>query len=196
MFQVYFEDSGQYICHNKYYGYSLTADGFRQALFTFLYNGHMLRYKVITALLKKLRQLYSVLQSLNTFRFFTSSLLIIYDGKESYKINGPSDENTITLQLLDNRNMVATHDSSNHFSCDKCFTHSDLCQCRNHIKDESPGDNECLSPVVDVCMIDFAHSTHNQMPDSVVSHVGPDDGYLFGLENLIGQLESIQETGK
>lgn len=194
---VYRHDSGRYICHNKYYGHSLTVDGFHQALFNFLYDGHRLCYKVITALIEKLRKLYSVVQGLNTFRFFTSSLLIIYDAKDSYYKNGLSDENNITLQFSDNCNL-AKQESSQHFSsqCDKCSASSDSSVCRNHLTDQSAGDSECLLPIVDICMIDFAHSTHSQMPDSVVSHVGPDEGYLFGLENLIAHLEIILQTGK
>lgn len=174
-------------------------DGFHQALFNFLYDGHRLRYKVITALLEKLRRLYSVVQSLNTFRFFTSSLLIIYDGKESHSKNGITDEKNITLQLSDNRNLPKqeslkqSHSSS---KCDKCSASSDLSVCRTHISDKCAGNSEDSLPIVDICMIDFAHSTHSQMPDSTVSHVGPDEGYLFGLENLINHLELILQTEK
>ncbi|KFM58391.1 Inositol hexakisphosphate kinase 3, partial [Stegodyphus mimosarum] len=44
-------------------------------------------------------------------------------------------------------------------------------------------------------MIDFAHSTHSKMPNPLVTHEGPDEGYLFGLENLIAHLKEIQRTG-
>lgn len=177
----------------------MTVDGFHQVLYEFLHDGHRLRYKVITALLEKLHDLYSVVQSLNTFRFFTSSLLIIYDGKDPYNKNGLNEENNITLQLSENRN-IETQDSSQQpdFSseCDKCSACSDSCLCRNHTVDKTSCVSESAVPIVDVCMIDFAHSTHSQMPDSVVSHAGPDDGYLFGLRNLIEHLETIRLTGK
>ncbi|KFM58392.1 Inositol hexakisphosphate kinase 3, partial [Stegodyphus mimosarum] len=37
--QVYHQESGRYTCHNKYYGRSLTVDGFHQALYNFLHDG-------------------------------------------------------------------------------------------------------------------------------------------------------------
>lgn len=43
---------------------------------------------------------------------------------------------------------------------------------------------------VDVRLIDFAHSTHKGLQDSV-EHEGPDQGFLFGLENLSSILEAI-----
>ena len=50
------------------------------------------------------------------------------------------------------------------------------------------GDNE---DVVDLRIIDFAHSTHEGMRDSVL-HVGPDGGFVFGLNNFIEILEDIK----
>jgi inositol-hexakisphosphate kinase len=44
---------------------------------------------------------------------------------------------------------------------------------------------------VDVRMIDFAHSTHSGYKDSK-KHSGPDNGYLFGLENLIKIFKEIK----
>jgi inositol-hexakisphosphate kinase len=42
---------------------------------------------------------------------------------------------------------------------------------------------ECTA--VDVRMIDFAHSTHSGFQNDTTVHTGPDQGYLFGLKNLI-----------
>lgn len=38
---------------------------------------------------------------------------------------------------------------------------------------------------IDVRMIDFAHSTHQGFSADKTVHEGPDEGYLFGLKNLI-----------
>ncbi|KAG8187650.1 hypothetical protein JTE90_005503 [Oedothorax gibbosus] len=175
--QVYHQESGVYNCHNKYYGRSLTVDGFQQAFFNFLHDGVKLRRNVVSALLEKLRKLHSAIRNLNTFRFFTSSLLIIYNGSEAS-----------SKFLNDNGNKEGKVKTDK--SCDKC---SSVNPCRKHV---SPPRKSNADNVVDVCMIDFAHSTHRDMPDSSVSHEGPDEGYLFGLENLITHLEVIQQAEK
>jgi inositol-hexakisphosphate kinase len=46
-------------------------------------------------------------------------------------------------------------------------------------------------PLVDVRIIDFAHSTHKDLDDPVV-YSGPDSGFLFGLENMIALLKGIE----
>lgn len=46
-------------------------------------------------------------------------------------------------------------------------------------------------PLVDVRIIDFAHSTHKGLGDPVV-YSGPDRGFLFGLENMIALLKGIE----
>lgn len=45
---------------------------------------------------------------------------------------------------------------------------------------------------VDIRMIDFAKSTHQDMDSSFV-HDGPDHGYIFGLTNLIKLLKEISK---
>jgi hypothetical protein len=47
------------------------------------------------------------------------------------------------------------------------------------------------SGLVDVRIIDFAHSTHKGLRDSTL-HVGPDEGFIFGIENFIAILEEIK----
>lgn len=48
-----------------------------------------------------------------------------------------------------------------------------------------------VEPVVDVRIIDFAHSTHQGLADPV-SYTGPDSGFIFGLENMISILKNIE----
>lgn len=96
----------------------------------FFHNGERLRTDVFPSLLDQLTRLLSVVSQLDSFRFFTSSLLIIYDGLDP-------------------------------------------------IKGE-----------IDVRIIDFAHATS---PDRLPLHPGADEGFVFGLQNLI---ELIRELSK
>ncbi|OCT83227.1 inositol hexakisphosphate kinase 1 [Xenopus laevis] len=80
--QVFHVDTGHYLCLNKYYGRGLSAEGFRQALFQYLHNGVRLRFDLFEPILYKLRRLKCVLESQASYRFYSSSLLIIYDGRD------------------------------------------------------------------------------------------------------------------
>ncbi|XP_029548714.1 inositol hexakisphosphate kinase 1 isoform X3 [Salmo trutta] len=80
--QVYQMDTGHYLCRNKYYGRSLSIEGFRHALHQYLHNGASLRKDLFEPMLCKLRSLKAILERQTTYRFYSSSLLIIYEGKE------------------------------------------------------------------------------------------------------------------
>ncbi|CAM2107397.1 inositol hexakisphosphate kinase 3 isoform X1 [Caretta caretta] len=80
--QVYQADTGQFLCKDKYYGRKLSPDGFRQALYQFLHNGNRLRTDVLEPIVSQLKALLSVIKSQSSYRFYSSSLLIIYDGQE------------------------------------------------------------------------------------------------------------------
>jgi len=79
--QVYQLNTGHYLCRNKYYGRGLSSDGFRQALQQYMHNGRGLRRDLVEPILHKLRSLKAVLESQASYRFYSSSLLIIYEGK-------------------------------------------------------------------------------------------------------------------
>lgn len=79
--QVYQLDTGHYLCRNKYYGRGLSIEGFREALFQFLHNGKGLRQDLFEPILNKLRSLKAVLEKQASYRFYSSSLLVIYEGQ-------------------------------------------------------------------------------------------------------------------
>lgn len=166
-FQVYQLDSGHYVCRNKYYGRSLSIEGFGQALYEFLHNGRYLRKDLFDAILQKLRSLKGVLEKQASYRFYSSSLLIIYDGKEKkLELRQNSAETLSQGNLQDSISSLPSSSSS-------------------------MSNTENL-PNIDLRMIDFAHSTYKGFRDDLTVHDGPDRGYIFGLENLINILEKIQ----
>ncbi|XP_028431533.1 inositol hexakisphosphate kinase 1 isoform X3 [Perca flavescens] len=149
--QVYQLSTGHYLCRNKYYGRGLSIEGFREALYQYMHNGKGLRQDLFEPILNKLRTLKAVLERQASYRFYSSSLLIIYEGKAP------------------------------------------------------PSKSDCLPPVpcgpappqqpplVDVRMIDFAHSTFKGFRGDTAIHDGPDRGYVFGLESLVQILESLRD---
>ena len=79
------------MCRNKYYGRKLDVEGFREALCQFLHNGNRLRTDAIIPLVEKLQELKAVLMNLDTYRFYTSSLLLIYEGLDP-ELNGDEED--------------------------------------------------------------------------------------------------------
>ncbi|XP_055390406.1 uncharacterized protein LOC129619262 isoform X2 [Condylostylus longicornis] len=82
--QVYQIDLDQFIKRDKYWGRELNEDGFKNALRKFFYNGIKLRTKIINKVIQKLTQLRNVIEKQSSFRFYSCSLLIVYEGYEDY----------------------------------------------------------------------------------------------------------------
>ncbi|XP_036270574.1 inositol hexakisphosphate kinase 3 [Pipistrellus kuhlii] len=80
--QVYQTDKKHFLCKDKYYGRKLSVDGFRQALYQFLHDGTRLRTELLGPIQRQLQALLSVIRSQSSYRFYSSSLLVIYDGQE------------------------------------------------------------------------------------------------------------------
>jgi len=92
--QVYKTTTHKFKFQSKYYGRSLNQDTFQSALEDFIHNGHELLDHHIPIILRKLRRLAKIIRSLDNYRFYASSLLLIYDGDE----NNPRD---IDIRIID-----------------------------------------------------------------------------------------------
>ncbi|XP_066997568.2 inositol hexakisphosphate kinase 1 [Anabrus simplex] len=232
--QVYQVTTQRFLCRNKFYGRSLSIAGFQQALCQFLHNGARLRSDVLPPLIRRLEELVVVLAHQDSVRFYTTSLLLLYEGNE---VHSPEPchfdfKNTSAVCEFDS----ASRTDEDHRGCmgrrsssaetlspvpDGSFerlitddlphhhrrSSSTLIYEESHGGSSSSPHDSSLStpisplpntlpestsePVVDVRMIDFAHSTHKELDDPVV-YSGPDRGFLFGLENMIALLKGIE----
>ena len=135
----------------------------------FVFNGQTHRLDITQEITKKLTKLRSIISKLNTYRFFSSSLLILYEGEED---TNPPNQDTGVSEYQDNvPTLTANPDSINSTPA-------------TQILDSKP-------PLVDVRMIDFANLTHSGFVNDPVTYDGPDEGYMLGLSTLIKLYESI-----
>lgn len=155
----------------------LCEDGFREELATFLHNGHQFRTELIEPFLHKLRKLYKVIEKQNSFRFYTSSLLLMYEGDVEKIFDDATGSSCSSVKEQETcRKKQDNNKALNSSSLNKVGNNS----------------NNYRSCKVDVRMIDFAHTTYGGFSGDRM-HSGPDTGYLFGLKNLIRILVEIQE---
>ncbi|KAM4701154.1 inositol hexakisphosphate kinase 3 isoform 2-T2 [Discoglossus pictus] len=80
--QVYQANTGEFLCKDKYYGRKLSKEGFRQALYRYLHNGFHLRTDLLDSIISQLKSLRAVIEGQGSYRFYSSSLLIVYNGEE------------------------------------------------------------------------------------------------------------------
>lgn len=66
---------------NKYQGRKLTLPGFKEAIYQFFHDGQRLRGELLSPVLRRLREMQAALEACESYRFYSSSLLIIYDGE-------------------------------------------------------------------------------------------------------------------
>ncbi|XP_032596934.1 nucleolar and coiled-body phosphoprotein 1 isoform X3 [Drosophila grimshawi] len=87
--QTYQADLEQYAKRDKYWGRELNETGFKTALHDFFYNGFRLRTRVIRKILQRLLQLRRVIEKQSSYRFYSCSLLIVYEGYEENPMAHP-----------------------------------------------------------------------------------------------------------
>lgn len=73
-----------YHFYDKFYGYSLNQDTFTAAIKEFVHDSETSTYRVdiLRELVIKLKKLKAVITTLESYRFYSSSLLIIYEGQK------------------------------------------------------------------------------------------------------------------
>ena len=85
---------------DKYAGRTIHFSNFKQSLLSFLDNGTHYLIGFIPTIISKLENLICIVKELPNFRFYASSLLILYDG------NNLLDLNSIDIRMIDFANCV------------------------------------------------------------------------------------------
>ncbi|KAG2224174.1 hypothetical protein INT45_001292 [Circinella minor] len=100
---VYKTNTENFLFQDKYYGRKLDPMTFRNTLGEYLDNGHGCQIQHIPIILRKLRRLAGIIRSLENYRFYASSLLMIYDGD-------PSSTKKIDVRIIDFARCVTQED--------------------------------------------------------------------------------------
>lgn len=172
---------------NKYHGRKLTLTGFKEALFQFFHDGRRLRRELLSPVLRRLQEMQAVLEACESYRFYSSSLLIIYDGdppcsRRSTEDRLSDEEGEEEEEEEEQGAYGFPHNAGGASGSSSCGASSGA--------NSGSGNSR---PVVDVRMIDFAHTTCRHYGEDSVVHEGQDTGYIFGLQNLITFISQLEE---
>lgn len=92
---------------NKYKGREYSEHDFQICLRNFLYNGSIYRTDVIQPIVERFQTLLTNLQAVDCYRFYCSSLLVIYEGDISKK-------SQVEVRMIDFAKSIAKDDLENY----------------------------------------------------------------------------------
>ena len=186
-------------------------------LLCFLHNGICFRSDILPLLIEMLEDLETCIKALPTFRYYSCSLLILYDGaicpKGLREVTPSMQEKDLTGIALRAKKYVedlAAKEKLTGVASNSLLNEASLPPApstpppvdRREAKSQEIQDpslrmsTEELARArshVDLRMIDFAHTTHSGFMDPT-KHVGCDHGYLKGLDTLLKIFREMRRT--
>lgn len=167
--QVWRQDLSDYCWKDKYFGRRLSVDGLREALHDFFHNGLVLKVQAIRSVVKKLKHLREAVEQQTCFRFYSTSLLIAYEGAGT---TDPCVSHVIDSDVLMPEPPAAGRTDVKMID----FAHSIVGRNGSLLLPNS-------SPSLPSPSSAPSSSSHH--------HQGPDQGFLKGLNSLIRMLQQI-----
>lgn len=192
---------------SKFHGRRLTLQDFKEALFQFFHSGRRLRHELLSPVLRRLRDMQAALEACESYRFYSSSLLIIYDGASPQKHTHQHTEDGLSEEEEEEEDEDEEAEAEPEMEEQEVeqvgqvagalsFPHGPSTSSDGGNSGGSSGVRQarlsCSSPMVDVRMIDFAHTTCRHFQGDSVVYEGLDSGYLFGLQNLITIISELE----
>lgn len=162
--------------------------GFLTGLTTFFHNGKDIRRDAISLIISKIKSILRWFESQTQLHFYASSLLLVYEGS-AHRVNGMKHRRVETDSQYNHGSLTRsgrTH--SQPYCTDLSLSERNINGTRGGSVED--GENigmkhqkeDGLEEGVEVKMIDFAH---------VFPSDGPDESYMYGLRNLLSNLEQI-----
>lgn len=219
--QVYRSDTGQLMFMSKFQGRRLTLPDFKEALFQFFHSGRRLQRELLSPVLRKLRDMQAALEACESYRFYSSSLLIIYDGAtaplkhtvhqqpENGRMHHDEDEDDDREDEdedddecgRENQAEPDMEEAEEAGQLEGAFSFANGSSPSSEGGGGKSGESQVhgggsSEPMVDVRMIDFAHTTCRHFQGDSVVYEGLDSGYLFGLQNLITIISELENSSE
>ncbi|XP_003707612.2 inositol hexakisphosphate kinase isoform X2 [Megachile rotundata] len=135
--QVYQADTNHYVKKDKYWGRELNEEGFKAALYRFFHNGFCLRTMVIEKVVSRLEQLRHAIERQSSYRFYSCSLLVVYEGCQTDDLSGLGRSSS-TLRMEEESSDSSFIDDCPH-SSEACYdgdTSNSSTDCNLSIQEE------------------------------------------------------------
>ncbi|ORX61080.1 hypothetical protein BCR36DRAFT_579142 [Piromyces finnis] len=194
--QVYKSATDTTIFRNKYQGRSVSKENFNREILSFFDNGEKLLLHYIPGIIDQLKELYYIIKKLKTFRLYSSSLLLYYDGSWGTKDDTDKQNNKkVKVKLIDfahstnishllrrDEILLKSNDALNekkngsYLIQFKSFKENDI-----NMGNDQSSKNSNINSINEYVSVSYPPTHPNE----------PDNGYLFGLKNLINVFETI-----
>ncbi|XP_064173723.1 inositol polyphosphate multikinase-like [Anguilla rostrata] len=199
--RVYQTSSDTYETYDQHYGRSLVKESLTDGLARFFHNGEGLRKDAVAASVGKVRDVLRWFEGQRRFHFYASSLLFVYEGDVAGRTRdapgagggrGGASASDSHVRALSGTRAPAARDCGG--GCGPVVSHGNP-SGREDVAVQHQGPRVALEgggpkghgpPAgqgqAEVRMIDFAHVFQSETRD---------DSYIYGLKNLLSQLQQI-----
>ncbi|XP_066140215.1 uncharacterized protein Ip6k isoform X1 [Euwallacea fornicatus] len=154
--QVYQTDTDFYYKKDKYWGRELNEEGLKNALRRFFNNGSGLRIFVIKKVLAKLEQLRRIIEKQSCYRFYSCSLLVVYEGSTPQLATSSCIPEPEILDPVFSNNFRTSTSKRNVAS--SCFYDADTSNSSNDFNSSFNSTDFSNSAVFNCSSSDFGHS--------------------------------------
>lgn len=169
--QVYQADTDNYVKRDKYWGRELSEEGLKAALYRFFHNGYQLRTQVIRRILGRLESLRRAIERQCSYRFYSCSLLMVYEGCEwDHMSPSPSPRRHSTHSAPS-----ASADKQRHARCSQDFLIND--ESTHDSSDNSRSAGCCYDADASNSSMDFMMSPRHGEGDEDVSQDSHQRGF-------------------
>lgn len=197
-FQVFNVEKDVYITRDKMFGRQLSDDDLKLEIVNFLDNGQKLRQELVKPILSQLSSLKQVIEQLEGYRFYSCSLLIIYDGhvpsEPAMSHNDISKSNSDSLQSDNEKTSQLGSDLAEQDLTkreNEMIQDSEVVGCEpNQQLSPQPRGQSSHSPVI-LRIVDFAHATFDGFEGDTVKHIGADHGFILGINTLLDVFKEL-----